>query len=440
MAAIWSCCGCAQAPRGGGDAEISGAEGAESWLPQEPAGTGPVEGPPEGVHRSSGRREESGQREGARQEEGSGQKEDGKQRDADLSAAPAEVDEPLDSLAVAAEEIATALLELRADLAWARFKGLRATFGAEGLAARLERLAEPTGVPIRWMEAWGPVFEELWETLTVGAIPPPDTPRAGETSNCPGWTVFPLNPEEDAGIEGAIYARYLPSMHAVEIRSELIIPGTFKDHFVGLAEVDLSATLATSVFAEGEGWRGTIPGNVLYWLVAKPPMFSSKVFWRDIVMHRQLVRHGKGVAAVEYSPTAFRRASLNPASPAKDRAQCYIRGGGWKDGLPGVGIPKCKVSGRDSAIGGSYITPIEHADGSQFVCFRNCQIAEVHFPQWFPMPQKWYGIAAGLIQRSCMREFTLATTRSDSIARQEYEKRAALRPSWYRQEWLSQIP
>lgn len=337
-------------------------------------------------------------------------------------------------LAAIAEEVIEHLMDLRADLAWQELK--RKGNGQPNLAAKLEE-ASSHRVPLQWLEAWGPVFDELWVTLLRGPLPPPNIPRAGEPANSPEWIPLCIEPGED-GIVGNIYARYLPKLHSVEMRSEIIMPGRYEDHFKGLAEVDLSAKLCHNVFVKGEGWRGVLPGNTLYWLVAKPPIFNAKMFWRDIVMHRQLVRCDGGVGAIEYSPTVFRAQGWNPPLASAERAKTYLSGGPWEKGFGGVPIPPCPVSGRDCSIGGSFVGPHTLADGSPGVCFRNCQIAEIHFPRWFPMPQRWYTLAAGFVQRHCQREIT--TTLGSDAGREEYEKRAAERPGWYKEEWMRGEP
>merc|ERR1712217_279740 len=168
-------------------------------------------------------------------------------------------------------------------------------------------------------------------------------------------------------------------------------------------------------------------------------MFTSKMFWRDLVMHRQLVTHKNGLMAVEYSPTYFRQKSINHPAGNKmrwcsERSSNYFNGGTWSEGLPGVNLPPCEVSGRDVTFGGSYISNVALDDGSTAVRFRGLQISEVHFPRWFPMPQKWYAVAASLIVRNCERGFSQAM--KSTGARQLYKDRKECRPPWYRSEWL----
>mmetsp|Transcript_37145 Transcript_37145/g.112142 ORF Transcript_37145/g.112142 Transcript_37145/m.112142 type:complete len:434 (+) Transcript_37145:93-1394(+) len=342
-------------------------------------------------------------------------------------------------LAKAAEEVEEHLLELRADRAWSRLKALRAEFRGADLLPQLEQLAAKR-MPLRWMEAWGPIFDHLWETLTVGKFPPPEVPHLGEPPGSGGWTEFHFDAQEDFGADGNMYVRYLPNMHAVECRSEIILPGTFEDHFVSIGEADFSAQLAGNTVVDGKGWRGEIPGNLLYWLCTKPPFFSSRVFWKDIVMHRQLVRHDNGIAAVEYSPTTWRTKSLNPPDCLEERAQTYFRGGDWPDGPPGMSLPKCQVTaGRDPAFGATYLRPHRRTDGSPCVHFRNIQVLEIHFPKWFPLPQKLFLTAAGIVQRNIMRECARVTSTGDQDSKyQELAKFKAQRPSWYRAEWLAE--
>lgn len=339
--------------------------------------------------------------------------------------APAEAGAELD-LSKALQEILAHLHRLEADRAWAIVRDLQARSGrgVGTLLASLESLPE-CNLPLRWMEAWGPIVDDIVETLTTGAIPPPADPRPGEPAQPCEWTIFQMTPAEDDGIQGAIYCRYLPGLHGVEIRSELILPGRFPDHYEGLMETDVGAQVCPACYDKGHQWRSTVPGNFLFSLVIKPPLLP-RLWWRDILLHRQVVNFGNGIYAVEYSPKCLR-------TDGCPRCNAYFRGGEWLLGMPGIKLPKCSVSGRESQFGGYFVEPASLPDGSPGVRWRNVQVAEIHLPKWAPVAKSWYVWAGAFILRRTLREFGRA--RAGGAFEKGFKQRAAEWPSWYKDEW-----
>mmetsp|Transcript_107889 Transcript_107889/g.336505 ORF Transcript_107889/g.336505 Transcript_107889/m.336505 type:complete len:427 (-) Transcript_107889:62-1342(-) len=321
------------------------------------------------------------------------------------------------------EEVTAHLESLRADRAWAIIKGLKAT-SVGALLSSLEGLPE-CRLPLRWLEAWGPAADALVETLTSGSLPPPTAPRPGSSEQPGEWTAFPMTPAEDDGMQGTIYVRYLHGLHGIEIRSELLMPGNFSDHFEGLVEVDYGAEVCPACFDKPHQWRAPIPGNILFHLVIKPPLLP-RLWWRDIVLHRQVVNFEQGVLAIEYSPKCLKTDGCS-------RCNTYFKGGEWQIGLPGIRLPRCSVSGRESQFGGYYVEPAVLPDGKPGVRWRNLQVAEIHLPKWAPVAKSWYVWASAFILRRTLREFGRA--RAGGQFEQGFKSRAAAWPTWYREEW-----
>lgn len=313
------------------------------------------------------------------------------------------------------KDVTRHLANLESDQAWSLVKEAQAKYKAGSVLAALEALPE-CDVPLRWLEVWGPVVDDLMQTLTSGELPPSDEKRDDEP-DASEWTKFPMTSTEDDGLQGNIYVRYLPNRHGIEMRSELLMPGKFSDHYEGLMEPDFSATACPACYDSGQQFRSdSIPGNMLVWLVIKPPLLP-KLWWRDILLHRQVVNCADGVAALEYSP----------------KCKAYAGGGVWDRGLPGMKLPKCAVSGRESQVGGYFVQPTSLSNGEPGVRWRNVQVAEIHLPKWAPVAKSWYVWAAAFILRRTLREFSRA--RRGGTFEKVYKQRAAERPSWYKAEW-----
>lgn len=320
-----------------------------------------------------------------------------------------EHDEHDERLNVAAAEIRTALMDLRANDAWSIYQKLQPV----SLAA-LEILV---GLPLGWLEAWGRALDIV--TVKLRSQYPPCEKD---------WHSFPCTQADD-GMSGTIHVYWVPGDRAVQIRSELFIPGPFTHHFEGLVELDLASEVCPHLYGPSTQHNSTIPGNFLFHLVVKPPKLPRRL-WRDIVLHRQLIRWGTGVAGVEYSPKCF------PVCSAHKCALCrnYFAGGEWHSGLPGVPLPPCIVSGRDAQYAGY---TIEHGvlNGEEGVWWRNCQIVEHSLPSWVPVPKTWYCWVAAFILRRTLREF--AAARRDGANQNRYAQRVAARPSWYNVAWYA---
>jgi len=242
-----------------------------------------------------------------------------------------------------------------------------------------------------------------------------------------GWYSVQCH-ETTCGFQGSMTATYSVKEHSVEIRSDLVMPGSVADHFEGLMEPDLAPIIASGHFAAASMQRSAdIPGNMLCHLVFRLPTLPSR--WnRDIVLHRQVFRFNDGFAAVEYSPKCF------PCDQSACKiCEAYFKGGRWRDGLPGVDIPKCKSFGRDAQFGGYYIEP--HEKG---VRWRNVQTVEITAPRWLPVPSSWYTASAVLIAKETLKAF--ARARLDPATKQLYAQRVQENQINYQSAWYPGVP
>mmetsp|Transcript_50136 Transcript_50136/g.119341 ORF Transcript_50136/g.119341 Transcript_50136/m.119341 type:complete len:426 (-) Transcript_50136:73-1350(-) len=338
-----------------------------------------------------------------------------------LPVADAEADKTPDAQLSNLTEIMGHLQNLRADRAWEVAKRLQAEQPGKDVLEALEQRSECTE-PLQWLAPWGFALDQLSDAIVEPKYPPADTPRPNEPAGSGKWSVFHLNEKEDEGMRGEIYARYLPKAHGVEMRANMVMPGRFCEHFEGVLEVDLAPQVCPTCFADAKQWNASIPGNFLFHLIVKLPKLP-KMWWRDILIHRQVFNTQTGVLVVEYSP----KGKQGDGSTSK----AYYNGGAWSKGLPGVVLPKCHVSGRDSQIGGYSYEPCKLEDGSQGVRFRSCQIVDATTPRWLPVPQSWYPWAAAFICRRTLGEFARARRANHDV----YERRAQERPAVYKPEW-----
>mmetsp|Transcript_22881 Transcript_22881/g.52406 ORF Transcript_22881/g.52406 Transcript_22881/m.52406 type:complete len:430 (+) Transcript_22881:73-1362(+) len=327
------------------------------------------------------------------------------------------------------KEVESHLNNLRADQAWEAVKRLQLEQPETKVLEVLEGKPECTH-PLRWLDPWGQTVDAIAEHVLEPAFPPSEEPRQGEPPGSGKWSVFHLTEKEDEGLRGELYSRYLPKLHGIELRGEMIMPGKYSEHFEGAMEVDLASEVCPTCYAGGERWSASIPGNFLFHLIVKLPKLPK--FWcRDVVIHRQVFTYGKGLAFVEYSPKCFFYNRDGCSGGVCSRCNTYYHGGNWRNGIPGVAFPKCAVSGRDSAIGAYYFEACTLADGTPAVRFRSCQIADANTPKWLPVPQSWYPWAAAFICRRTLREFARARKHGNEV----YERRVKERPDWYKPEW-----
>eukprot|EP00928_Gymnodinium_smaydae_P038420 TRINITY_DN26510_c0_g3_i1.p1 TRINITY_DN26510_c0_g3~~TRINITY_DN26510_c0_g3_i1.p1 ORF type:complete len:375 (-),score=8.81 TRINITY_DN26510_c0_g3_i1:463-1587(-) len=270
-------------------------------------------------------------------------------------------------------------------------------------------LAQSCGDGPDWLEIWDKRRLKLDEFLDE-PYPPKD------------WIGIECHREKDS-YDGSMYSKYIDGEHSIQIRCDLILPGTVIDHFEGLMEPDLASLVCPSNFSHSAMQRSPdIPGNFLMHFVIKPPGLPSR-FNRDIVMHRQVYRYKQGFAAVDYSPKCL------PGNPCQcSSCHAYFSGGGWRNGLPGVDIPKCTCLGRDAQFSGYYIE--KHERG---VRWRTIQIIELTTPRWFPVPRSWYAVASLQVARTTLTGFTRA--RQDPSTEALYRKRTLQHSSNYQKAW-----
>lgn len=307
-----------------------------------------------------------------------------------------------------AQELRASLMNLRAHVAWAEWQQL-----SDG--EDLQVLEQLTELPLQWIQGWGSAYDYCYGQVSS------DFPPTGA-----GWVRTQCSPEDD-GFSGEIYSTYISELHSVEIRSDLLMTASFQSQYEGLMEPDLGAKVLPHIFLDAQRTEQNMPGNFLLHLVVKLPLLPkwiSSRWCRDIVLHRQVIQCGSGVAGLEYSPKcAFKESCHCPA------CTCYFQGGTSVG--TGFEIPPCKVSGRDAQWGIYWVEP-KVIGGKEFVRYRNFQSVEIMLPRWVPVPKSWFTTAAAFILRRTLREFCLA--RQDPSNDEVYRQRREEFPSWYTEE------